>query len=168
MPKSSSPRRRSPASDPKTARQREHNTKRRGELSELAFVYKAASLGFGVAKPYGDSERFDFILISRGWPEGEKLWRVQVKSTAALSRGFYHVTAHRRSHGSKVAYLPSEIDFLVAHVIPDDSWFIFPIQAIANCTSPSFRPKGPCPKNPRHAGLYESYREAWHLLRPPR
>ena len=31
--------------------------KRRGELSELAFFYKAASLGFGVAKPWGDSER---------------------------------------------------------------------------------------------------------------
>jgi hypothetical protein len=34
-----------------------------GELAELAFMSKAASLGFGVAKPYGDSERFDFILI---------------------------------------------------------------------------------------------------------
>jgi hypothetical protein len=30
--------------------------KRGGELSELAFFYKAASLGFGVAKPWGDSE----------------------------------------------------------------------------------------------------------------
>jgi len=34
-----------------------------GELAELAFMSKAASLGFGVAKPYGDSGRFDFILI---------------------------------------------------------------------------------------------------------
>src|SRR3984957_10755817 len=44
--------------------------KRRGELSELAFFYKAASLGFGVAKPWGDSERYDFILDS-----GQRLWR---------------------------------------------------------------------------------------------
>jgi hypothetical protein len=28
-------------------------SKRRGEVSELAFFYKAASLGFGVAKPWG-------------------------------------------------------------------------------------------------------------------
>ena len=62
MRKPSSPPRRPPASGPKTARQQELNTKRRGELSELAFAYKAASEGFGVAKPYGDSERFDFIL----------------------------------------------------------------------------------------------------------
>jgi hypothetical protein len=40
------------------------NTKRRGEFAELAFVYKASSLGFGVAKPYGDSFRYDFILDS--------------------------------------------------------------------------------------------------------
>jgi hypothetical protein len=37
MPKRSSPPRRPPASGPETARQRELNTKRRGELSELAF-----------------------------------------------------------------------------------------------------------------------------------
>jgi hypothetical protein len=45
-----------------------NNSKRRGELAELSFMYKAASLGFGVAKPYGDSCRDDFILDS-----GERL-----------------------------------------------------------------------------------------------
>jgi PD-(D/E)XK endonuclease len=84
MAKPSSPQRRLPASDPKTARRRWNTTKCRGELSEYAFVYKAASLGFGVAKPFSEGERFDFILISRGWPEGEKLWRIQVKSTRAF------------------------------------------------------------------------------------
>ncbi|PYV66364.1 MAG: hypothetical protein DMG96_42620 [Acidobacteria bacterium] len=42
------------------------NTKRKGELSEAAFLLKAAGLGFGVAKPWGDSERYDFILDSHG------------------------------------------------------------------------------------------------------
>ena len=59
-------RRRTPsASRPNSARQRELNTKRRGELAELTFVLKAASLGFGVARPYGDSERYDVILDAR-------------------------------------------------------------------------------------------------------
>lgn len=35
---------------PQTPRQRELTTKRRGELAELAFVLKAANLGFGVAR----------------------------------------------------------------------------------------------------------------------
>src|SRR5881398_2739497 len=42
------------------------NTKRKGELSEAAFLLKAAGLGFGFAKPWGDSERYDFILDSHG------------------------------------------------------------------------------------------------------
>jgi len=139
MPKSSSPPRRPPASDPETARQQELTTKRRGELSELAFAHKAASLGFGVAKPYGDSERFDFILISRNWPEGDKLWRVQVKCTASLINGFYHISPARHSCGSVIAYKPTEVDFVIAHIIPDDVWFIFPIRDTPACLA--LRPK---------------------------
>src|SRR5450755_1435630 len=30
-----------------------------GELSELGFMYRAASYGFGVARPYGDSHPYD-------------------------------------------------------------------------------------------------------------
>src|SRR5213592_1586521 len=55
------------------------NTKRKGELSEAAFLLKAASLGFGVAKPWGDSERYDFILDN-----GHRLLRVQIKATDTL------------------------------------------------------------------------------------
>jgi hypothetical protein len=163
MPPSRARRRRPSATHPIPARQRELNTKRRGELSELAFVYKAASLGFGVAKPYGDSERFDFILISRGWPEGDKLWRVQVKSTATLRDGFYHINAYRRATGHVLPYKPSEVDFLIAHIIPEDSWYIFPIADIAGRTSLSFRPR-----KSRRKGMYEAYFDTWHRLRPPK
>src|SRR5947208_8797147 len=51
--------------------------KRRGEAAEAAFLAKASGLGFGVAKPWGDSERYDFLLDSG---HGD-FWRVQVKST---------------------------------------------------------------------------------------
>ena len=50
--------------------------KQRGELAEIRFMLKAAGLGFGVAKPWGESERYDFVLDT-----GKKFWRVQVKST---------------------------------------------------------------------------------------
>ena len=36
-------------------------TKIHGELAELAFLFKAASLGIAVAKPYGDSLPYDFM-----------------------------------------------------------------------------------------------------------
>jgi hypothetical protein len=32
--------------------------KAKGDLAEIAFWYKAASLGFGVAQPYGDKEHY--------------------------------------------------------------------------------------------------------------
>jgi hypothetical protein len=42
--------------------EREQSTKRRGEISELAFALAAARHGFGISRPYGDSERYDLIL----------------------------------------------------------------------------------------------------------
>ena len=49
-----------------------HLTKRTGELAELAIAYKAATLGFGVAKPFGDSRPYDFLL-----QHGTRLLRIQ-------------------------------------------------------------------------------------------
>src|SRR6202035_3599842 len=88
------------------------NTKDKGDLAELAFTYKAAGLGFGVAKPYGDKELYDFILDS-----GERFWRVQVKSTsyAEFGRNAYKVSAaHISKRFTAKTYQSEEIDFLVA------------------------------------------------------
>src|SRR5436309_14262788 len=46
------------------------NPKRAGEISEAAFVLRAHSLGFLVAKPWGDSETCAFWLDA-----GSELWR---------------------------------------------------------------------------------------------
>jgi PD-(D/E)XK endonuclease len=43
-----------------------------GGLAELAFMRKAASMGFAVAKPWGDSDRYDVIVSF-----GKMFWRVQ-------------------------------------------------------------------------------------------
>jgi PD-(D/E)XK endonuclease len=159
MAKSRSSRRRLPASEAKTALEHYRQTCGRGELSEFAFVHKAASLGFGVAKPCSATEPFDFILISRDPPEEAKLWRVQVKSTTGLIRGLYHVNTIHSAGGCRRVYQPSEIDFLAAHIVPDDVWFIFPIHAITSRTS-----VGLLPKHSKGTSIFEAYREAWHLF----
>jgi len=224
---------------PQTPRQRELTTKRRGELAELTFVLKAANLGFGVARPYGDSERYDVILDARDisvertnverihverihverapspaafdFPaasgsknsgknnrdtknennrptKNEKnkakrkpmriplpqppeiptapdpsppLWRVQVKCSTQISTGLYRVNAHRRANGRAVPYLPGEIHFFAAYIIPEDTWYILPLHALRGVTSLLFRRR-----RDRRPGLYDAYREAWHLLRP--
>jgi PD-(D/E)XK endonuclease len=229
--------RRPPASRPRTkppsaaslaasSARHELTTKRRGELAELAFILKAVGLRFAVSKPYGDSERYDFILDPRllhvgrtllsaafdlpaasgkksagkknagrknaekkkaGKKNAEKknskqtpppkqpvipaaptppatsplLWRVQVKCSTQLLFGLYRVNAHRRINGRAVPYLPSEIDFFAAYIIPEDTWYIIPIAATRGRTTLLFRRK----RDPK-PGRHDAYREAWHLLRP--
>ncbi|MGA8214433.1 MAG: group I intron-associated PD-(D/E)XK endonuclease [Candidatus Sulfotelmatobacter sp.] len=180
-----------PATPRQTPFEREQTTKRRGEISELAFALAAARQGFGIARPYGDSERYDIILDPshlpsaipteaerkraqwRACPEPAKgdlllaparprLIRVQVKATTQLQYGLYRANAHRRIYGKAVPYTLAEIDFFAAYVIPEDSWFIFPLTHILGATAVTLSPK-----RRRKPHVNDPYREAWHLLREP-
>ena len=77
--------------------------KRLGEAVEAAFLAKASMLGIGVAKPWGDSRPYDFIVDCGP----RRLWKVQVKC----------VTSHRgtrcdaRAAGSGELYTEDDIDF---------------------------------------------------------
>ncbi len=151
----------------KTPFERELTTKRRGEISELAFALAAARHGFGIAKPFGDSERYDIILdpshSDPSHPQARpRLIRVQVKSSTQFLCGLYRVNAHRCIHGRAVPYTLAEIDFFVAYIIPEDSWFIFPLPHILGATSLSLNSKR---RRKRHEN--DRYREAWHLLAEP-
>lgn len=126
-------------------------SKRRGELAELAFLLKAASLGFAVAKPYGDSDRYDFIVDS-----GTRLFRVQVKSASRLWQGVYFITTQRCCNGVAIPYTPAEIDFLAAYVFPEDAWFLVPVGEFSAKTSIRIFPR----ERGEH-GMYADYREAW-------
>ena len=50
-------------------RRKPPNPKRTGEHSEVAFLYRANQRRFAISKPFGDSERYDFILDNRPIPE---------------------------------------------------------------------------------------------------
>ena len=149
-------------SQPPTPFDRELTTKRRGEISELAFALAAARHGFGISKPFGDSERYD-IILDPGQPNSRpRLIRVQVKSTNYLLFGLYHVGLQRKLNGRVVRYELSEIDFIAAYVIPEDSWFLFPFPHILGRTALLLNPKRRRKPHP-----YDSYREAWHYLYEP-
>ena len=126
--------------------------KHRGELAELAFMRKAAALGFAVAKPWGDCDRYDVIVRL-----GKVFWRVQIKSACAKPSTRTH---HRlKTTGSRnVPYSREEIDFLVAYIFPEDAWYVFPVALVENrkviCVSPGSK-----------RSRFEQYREAWDLMR---
>ncbi|MGB6676292.1 MAG: group I intron-associated PD-(D/E)XK endonuclease [Terriglobales bacterium] len=130
--------------------------KRRGEMAEAAFVAKAVSLGFGVAKTWGDSDPFDFIVQSGG-----KLLKVQVKSAHCVGEdGTYSIRAH--GHDMK-AYRADQIDVLVAFVVPLNVWYVFPVRALRRMRSLKL-----FPGSRKRRSKYEKYREAWGYLREVR
>jgi hypothetical protein len=132
------------------------NTKRCGERSEAAFLHKASSLGFGVAKPWGDSERYDFILDN-----GRRLLRVQIKATDTLRARAYETRATYTVGKGRAVYSPADIDFLVAHIIPLDLWYVLPVRACQPSPMLRFYPHRTAKKM-----RLEKYREAWHLMKP--
>jgi hypothetical protein len=136
-----------------------------GDVGEGAFLHKALSLGFTVAFPFGHVHRYDFIVES-----GQNLWRVQVKTGGIMRHGLYHLSACRRADGAVHPYNESEIDFLAAFILPEQTWYILPAHQVAGHSSLLFRstehPRIPSKRHPIR-DLYAYYREAWHLLRQP-
>jgi hypothetical protein len=130
---------------------------RRGDLGEVAFVHKAMSLGYVVGKPYGQMHRYDFMVEG-----GNKLWRVQVKTTTCMREGKYQLCVQRITHRRFVAYKKSELDFVVAYLMLEQTWYILPVSEVAGRRSLLLPPRAFARKSP-----YAQYREAWHLLGKP-
>jgi hypothetical protein len=127
--------------------------KRKGEAAEAAFLSRAASLGFEVAKPWGDSSQFDFIVHN-----GSRCLRVQVKSTEAKTTWSYKVNP--RSY--KGPYTKDNIDFLVVYIAPFNTWYILPIEVISGKSGLWFSP------DRKRRSQFDVYREAWCLMACPR
>ena len=145
-----------PSDEPVSAPKKPRNTKRTGELAEAAFLHKAVGLGFRVTKPWGDSERYDFVLDS-----GKRLWRVQIKCTSSVIAGGYNIQATHGVYGkSGVAYTNEDIDILAAHISLLDLWYLIPVQALGRRPSFTLRLDGSS-----KSACLEKYREAWHVFR---
>ncbi len=155
------------------------NPKRSGEVSQAAFLLKAEMMGFHVALPWGDSERWDFAVWAA---DGARVVRVQVKGTGRLYRGGYEVQpVHATRNGGKKRYTKKDIDVIAAHVQPANAWYLIPIEKVGRAKSlrlypdqekqasrisslrtarrvgqPKFMRRGPRD--------WERWREAWEVL----
>lgn len=126
--------------------------KRRGELAELAFVWKAMQMGYMVSKPWGDSDRYDFIVDAKGF-----LSRVQVRSTECrLGPRGYAVHASVYVGKEIVGLTADDIDVLVGYIVPLDVWYVVPVKAFAPRKNLWFYPEGS-----KKGSKFEEYREAW-------
>jgi hypothetical protein len=148
------PRKRKPAKLTKPPKRK--NTKVTGERSEAGFLYRASNpiFNFGIAKPWGDSRRYDFILDN-----GRRLFRIQIKCTESLRAGAYETRATYTIGKGRAVYTKKDIDFIAAHVVPLDIWYIIPVEVCTPRPMLRFYPH----RKARKMRL-EQYREAWHLL----
>ena len=111
---------------------------------------RAAGLGMGVMKPFGDSRRYDVAVEA-----GEKVLRVQVRSTIYRRRGTGY-SLNMMGPGRK-RYKPGAVDFFAVYLIPEDQWYIIPFEALGKKMTVHFTPSGKRQK-------YGKYLEAWGLL----
>ena len=132
--------------------------KRRGEAAEAAFLARATQLGFGVLLPWGESDSYDAAVDSRR--RRRRLQRVQVKSAGSYNEGFTIKTTGANGR----VYTIDDIDFLVGYVVPEDVWYVIPVEALGNRATIKFRPHSRRLVKP----MFEHYREAWCLLDCPR
>jgi PD-(D/E)XK endonuclease len=128
------------------------NAKRSGEAVEAAFLASVCRLRIPVCKPWGDSERYDFVV---DWRIG--FWRVQVKGGSCLERGRYKVGPG----GSGKPFTKEDMDFVVVHIVPEDLWYVVPIEIAEGLSTLWFNPRST-------RGRFEKDREAWCLLDCPR
>lgn len=153
------------------------NPKRSGEISQAAFLSKASMMGFNLALPWGDSERWDFVVWGR---DQQRVMRVQVKGTGRLNLGGYEVQpVHSTRRGGKKRYTKEEIDVIAAHVQPVDAWYLIPIEVVGRAKSLRLYPENGCgegpaalqaeSKSPRKSRRsrkphWERWRNAWQVL----
>lgn len=137
-----------------------HDTKRSGDVAELTFMLKTASLGITASKPFGDRRPYDFLVEC-----GQRLLRVQVKSVFTTHRGKHRfgfaISISQNRNGVRQIYTAEQIDFIAAFVAPHDAWYVIPLDALSTRKLIRLYPAG---KKRVDGGLFEQYREAWHLL----
>ena len=127
------------------------NPKRVGKVIEAAFLAKVCKLRIPVCKPWGDSERYDFVV---DWGKG--FWSVQVKGGASQGGSFYKVMAG--SEGK--VFTKDDMDFVVVHIVPEDLWYVVPVEIAEGRSTLWFNPRST-------RSRFEIYREAWCLLDCP-
>lgn len=125
-------------------------SKRTGNISELEFLLNASKKGLSVSKPYGDDERYDFIVEFNG-----KMKRVQVKSVNSTSNSskssqVYNVTFNGKCY-------KKDVEILAIYLIDKNVWYVIPAKKVTANYAIEL--------NPTYNSKYNKYIDAWELLK---
>jgi len=129
--------------------------KQLGEIAEAEFIAKAVGMGFVVARPWGDSEPYDFIVNQK---KSFCFWRVQVKSAHTVGAdGGCSFRAHDHNQRS---YTAENIDALVAYARPMNAWYVMPVRVVEELKSLMLYPE-----SRKLRSRFEKWREGWDFFR---
>jgi hypothetical protein len=132
--------------------------KQRGEWVELLFMAAAASHGYHVLKPWGDSLAYDVGIEHAGG-----LLRVQVKSSSVRNGTGYFCQFHR-NYLTEHPYTIDDVDLFATYIIPVTTWYLIPAAVILKPTVKVGLTLYPVTALRKDRYKYEHYREAWGLL----
>jgi hypothetical protein len=122
-----------------------------GEIAELRFDIEVKKRDLMLSLPASNALPYDRLVDN-----GKKIFRVQVKTTAALhKRGCYIVNLYRRSDNKapRKFYKPEEVDVFAVYVECINEWYIVPYAEA----------KASIMINPNN-DRYAEFKENWNIL----
>ena len=125
---------------------------RSGRAGELVVGARLIELGFELFWPVNDRPSIDVISV---WKDSV-VNRVQVK-TKSLPRDT-QLSQEVRVGGTDA----KKYDYLIAYLVTQTAFYVLPADQIKSKTNILFYPNG---KTTKIENDYESFRDAWHLLK---
>jgi len=108
----------------KTQKDKDYNPKAVGEISEVKCLAKFIELGIPVSKPYGDNQRYDFVIEC----QNGRLLRIQCKTARMKENGSFLFPTRSSNWNKKThrTYI-GEIDGFCVYLRELDKVYIYPI-----------------------------------------
>ena len=125
------------------------NTKQQGNITEIECMLAFLKLGYNVLTPYGDCERYDFVVDIDGI-----LYKIQVKSANInhIAEGYISFkTANKTSQSGKAIrhyYTKEEIDYFMTSY--NNQCYLIPVE---ECSKYEKRLRFIPPKNGQTKGI---------------
>lgn len=125
-----------------------------GEIAESRFLLRALENGYSVSIPFGDNQKYDFILDN-----GKTLLRIQIKSSGrelSETGALKGTVSHGRT--KKSYYTRDDIDLLCYYVACVDSFYILPVAKISSRKTIYLYPK-------KEDCSWRDFQENWEIIK---
>jgi hypothetical protein len=91
----------------------------RGCIAEYLFGVECLKMGYNVSMPLLDSSIYDCVVDN-----GDKLFKIQIKSTIKKPDNVNHSTIHIRLNNNKRPYNKEDVDYFACYVDMFSGFFI--------------------------------------------